>query len=364
MKPRVAVVLSGYGTVSRGAESMLDELLPRLADRFEIDVYSRSGRGPGGVRRPAIPRSALEPLYLATGWGRKVLDTLYLDPIHVEWISHLLFSLPRLVRGRYEVIWHETGFWGGLLMGVVRRLTGAKLLDYAHSSHPGWEIPFARRRPDLYVTADRDLAERARHEIPGLDVRVVPQGVDCEVFRPGIDPRTLDLTPPIALFVGALSPEKRPDLSVEATAEAGLSLVIAGDGPLATAVDTQAAASLGSHRYQRLEIDRHELPALYAAADAVLLSSPLESGALAVLEAMACNRPVVTAADRVRREMVGDAGVLVEEQTPTAYAAGLNRALATPWGDRPRQRALRHSVEVQAKRFGDLIQELAGESTS
>ena len=76
MKPKVAVVLSGYGVVQRGAESMLEELRARLEDRFELHVYSRSGRGPGGVAKPAMPRSATERLYLATRFGRKLLDRI------------------------------------------------------------------------------------------------------------------------------------------------------------------------------------------------------------------------------------------------------------------------------------------------
>lgn len=361
MKPRVAVILSGYGVIRRGAEAMLEEILGRLEDRFEFHVYSRSGRGPGGVARPAIPRSALERFYLATPMGRKLLDTLYLDPIHVEWTSHLLSCLPALLRGRYSVIWHETGFWGGFLLAAVRRLTGSRLLDYAHSSHPGWEIPFARRRPDLYVTANPDLAERVREEVPGLRVEVVAPGVDGELFRPGINPWPVDVERPVALFVGALSPEKRPDLAVEAAALSGMSMVVAGSGPLQSDIDSLAKTTLGPDRYRRVPIERHDLPRLYATADAVILASPLESGALVVLEAMACNRPVVTAADRVRRQLVGDAAVLVEEQTAGAYAAGLKTALETDWSDRPRQRALTRTVEKQAERFGDLLEGLARE---
>lgn len=364
MKPRVAVILSGYGEVARGAEAMLGELLPRLQDRFDFHVYSRSGRGPGGVAKPSIPRTALERLYLSTRLGRKILDTLYLDPIHVEWTSHLLFCLPSLLRGHYQVIWHETGFWGGFLLGAVRRLTGAKLVDYAHSSHPGWEIPFARRRPDLYVTANPDLAETVRSAVPGLRVEVVSQGVDCELFRPDSAPWNVEVARPVALFVGALSPEKRPDLAIQAAALSGMSIIVAGSGPLQEESDALAATTLGVERYRRLTFERQDLPRLYAAADVVILSSPLESGALAVLEAMACNRPVVTAADRIRRELVGEAGVLVEEQTSMAYARALKTALKTDWGDKPRQRALVYSVDRQVERFADLIGELSGDNSA
>ena len=364
MKPRIAVVLSGYGVVARGAESMVGEILPRLEDRFEFHVYSRSGKGPGGIARPAIPRTVTAPPYLATKVGRKIFDTLYLDPIHVEWGSHLLASLPSLIRGRYQIIWHETGLWGGFLLGALRRFTGVKLVDYAHSSHPGWELPFARRRPDLFITADPELADQVRREVPELRIELVPQGVDCDRFRPGLEPLNLDVARPAALFVGALSPEKRPDLAVEAAAMNGWSLVVAGDGPLAGQIDRLASETLGVDRYRRLDIQADDMPRLYNAADVVVLSSPLESGALAVLESMACGTPVVTADDRIRRELVGDAGVLIGEQTPAAYAAGLPRALETDWGDRPRRRALSFTIDRQAQRFGELLASLTEEDES
>jgi len=360
MKPKVAIVLSGYGVVHRGAESMIGELLPRLAERFDIHVYSRSGEGPGGVARPAIPRQVLERLYLSTTAGRKLLDTLFLDPIHMEWASHLLSSLPSLIRGGYEVIWHETGLWGGYILGGLRKATGVKLLDYGHSSHLGWELPFARRRPDIWVTANPELAEQVRSQVDGLRVEVVPQGVDCERFRPDVEPWELDLEGPVALVVGSLTPDKRPDLALEAIARSGAAAVFAGDGPLLSQIHRLGAELLGPRRFFSIQIERPELPRLYAAADLVVLTSPLESGALAVLEAMSCGKPVVTAADTVRRQLVGDAGVLVQEQSAEAYASAISKALGTDWGERPRTRALAYSIDKQAQRLGDLLDDLAG----
>lgn len=359
MKPRVAVVLSGYGIVQRGAEAMLEELLPRLSARFDFHVFSRSGKGPGGIARPALPRAAVERLYLASRPGRKLLDTLFLDPLHLEWLSHLLCSLPALVRGRYDVIWHETGLWGGMLLAALRRISDVRLLDIAHSSHPGWELPFARRRPDVFVTASGELAAAARVAAPGLHVEVVPPGVDCELFRPDGTRLPLELPPPIALTVGALSPEKRPELALAAAARAGASAVFAGRGPLSRRLDRMAADELPPDRYRRLELARSELPALYRAADIVTLASPLESGALVLLEAMACGRPVVTSADAVRRELIGDAGLLVEESDPSVFARAITTALDRDWGARPRQRAMLFTVERQAGRMGDILARLA-----
>lgn len=359
MKPKVAIVLSGYGVVGRGAEAMLEQLLPRLEDRFDLHVYSRSGRGPGGRAGRAIPREATEPLYLATSLGRKVLDTVFLDPLHVEWTSHLLGCLPALARGGYSVIWHETGLWGGFLLAGLRRWRRVKLLDIAHSSHPGWEIPFARRRPDALVTADASLAEKVRAAVAGVRVEVIPQAVDCDLYRPEVPPMELSLPHPRALVVGALSPEKAPEIAIRAIAASRASAVLAGTGPLATEIDRLAAQRLGTDRYRRFTLHRHQMPSLYTAADVIVLTSPLESGALALLEGMAAGKPVVSVDDAVRRELVGEAGLLVAGDDATAFARAIDRALEITWGDKPRQRALRYSLERQAQRFGDLLAELA-----
>jgi glycosyltransferase involved in cell wall biosynthesis len=357
-KPKVAVVLSGYGEVQRGAEALLSQWLPRLEDRFDLHVYSRSGQGPGGIARPGIDRSSVDELYLSTRVGRKVLDTLYLEPIHLEWTSHLLASLPSLIQGRYDVIWHETGLWGGFLLSWLRRLTGVRLLDVAHSNQLGWEVPFARRRPDIFVAQSRIFAEQIRSEVPGLRVEVVRQGVDCDFFCPDAAPYPIDLEPPVALVVGALSPEKSPHLAIEAVARTRASLILAGDGPLASSLDSLASARLGQERFRRLSVDRTEMPSLYATADLLLAPSPREAGPLAALEAMACNKPVVATADSARRELIGEGGLLVEEPDAESFAETIDRTLSLEWKDRPRRQALTHSLEDSAGKLGDLLTEL------
>jgi glycosyltransferase involved in cell wall biosynthesis len=358
----VAVVLSGYGVVRRGAEAMLEDLLPRLAPRFEVSVFSRSGAGPGGVRRAAIPRGLWEPVYLAARPLRKLLDTLYLDPLHVEWTSHLLLSLPALLRGRYDVVWHETGLWGGMLLGLLRRPGGYRLLDVAHSHALGWEVPFARRRPDLFVAQTETLAAEIRRRVAGLRVEVVAQGIDLAHFRPGADKWPLGLPAPVVLGVGALSPEKRPELLVEAVAESRCSLALVGEGPLAERVDRLGAERLGADRYRRLTVDRNEMPRLYAAADLVALASPREATGRSLVEAMACNKPVVSVDDAVRREVVGEAGFLVASDAAAGdWAAAFERAAGEEWADRPLRQSAPRTLERAVERFGDLLASLAQE---
>jgi glycosyltransferase involved in cell wall biosynthesis len=304
----------------------------------------------------------VDSIYLASRLGKKVLDTLYLDPIHVEWTTHLLSSLPDLYRGDYDVIWHETGRWGGVILADLRRRKGVRLLDVAHSSYPGWEIPFAKTRPDVFVTADKELAELVHQEVPGLRVETISQAIDTDQFNPDVSPRIFDLPKPIALISGALSPEKSPDLALKAALEANVSVVVAGSGPLTEQVDHLALERLGHERYVRIEVERSEMPGVYTAADVLVLASPLESGALAVLEAMACGVPVVTSADAVRRELVGEAGILVDGRKVDDFAQAISRALDTDWGRRPRTQALLFSLDRTAERFREILTELAKES--
>ncbi|MEJ2085858.1 MAG: glycosyltransferase, partial [Acidobacteriota bacterium] len=245
------------------------------------------------------------------------------------------------------------------ILAWLRRSTGVRLLDVALSSYHGSELTFAGCRPDAYVTADRSLADLVRQQFPQLRVEIVPQSVDTDLFHPDGEALTLDLPRPIALIPGALAPEKSPELALRAVASSGVSALVAGSGPLASGIDTMATEILAPGRYFRVEVDRTEMPKIYRAADVVVLASPLESGALAVLEAMACGVPVVTTDDTVRRELVGDAGELVGGRDIGDFSAAIVRSLDRDWASQPRRRALEFSVTQAAERFGEILMSLA-----
>lgn len=135
----------------------------------------------------------------------------------------------------------------------------------------------------------------------------VPLGVDLATFRPGppVVAGPLRLT-----HFGRLSREKSPHLAVRTAVElhrrgVPLHLDVYGDGPhLAELVDLAAGAPVTFHGF----IDgRRDLARHIAAADISLSVCPSETFGLAVLEALACGTPVVTADRGGARELV-DAG--------------------------------------------------------
>ncbi len=407
---RVGFVMPGVGIERRGAEAFVVELCERLAalPGWEVRLFSR-GPAPATVphsRIRALPRDQrwVVAAYRATRLGKKALDTLFLDPLSLEWYSAALAALPHLWRGGFDVVVMEGGLVGAWLCRLLRRVRGVPFVDIAHGLDPKWEGAFARQRPDRVVTFTAAAAAMLRQRAPGAHVVVIPHGVDLALFRPpahrppmdgpahdaaaappapaGAPPAELDALPhPRVLAVGAVDAHKRMHLAVEAVARlagggssgggsggggkagggsaGGGSLVVLGDGPEAAALDRLAGERLGAGRYLRRVVPRGEMPAWYGAADCFTLPSRTESFGLVYLEALACGLPVVAPDDAVRHEVIGAAGVFCDVADPDAYAQALGSALARDWGELPRQRAASFPIEAMVQAYAQLLTSLA-----
>jgi len=74
-------------------------------------------------------------------------------------------------------------------------------------------------------------------------------------------------------------------------------------------------------------VNEEDLPYLYNLASALILVSLYEGFGLSPLQAMACGTPVVTSNTSSMPEVVGDAGILVDPQSPENIAAGIITAV-------------------------------------
>lgn len=364
---KVAFVMPGVGVVSRGAEAFVVEICASLARLgFEVTLFSR-GPAPVRYRRvSALPRDTpwVNKVYGATRFGRKVFDTLFLDPLSLEWYTAALSSFPALWKGGYDAVVMEGGLVGAWLCRLLRRVKGVPFVDIAHGLDPKWEGAFARQLPDRVVVFTHDAARMIRQRAPRATVTVIPHGVDLERFRPDVPPVPLDLPRPVVLTAGAVDAHKRMALVVEAVARLGSgSLVVLGEGPEGEAVDRLAAARLGPGRYLRRTVPRDAMPRWYAAADCFTLASRTESFGLTYLEAMACGIPCVGPDDAVRREVIGpddagNVGRLCDVTDPDAYAAALSQVLASGDRDAPRRRAEQFPLEATVRAYAGLLREL------
>lgn len=175
----------------------------------------------------------------------------------------------------------------------------------------------------------------------GVRPRVVPLGVDLDLFHPAAVPRRrVEL-----VCVSRLSREKRPQVAIGVLArlrEDGLdaALTILGDGPQRASLERAA-------RGLPVRFAGHVPPEVVAVhlagADVAVCPCPIESFGLAALEAMACGTPVAVPAGGALRELVegGPAGCgAVDDDLATAVLACLDhgdrvaarrRAEQFPW---------------------------------
>src|SRR3989344_401760 len=86
---------------------------------------------------------------------------------------------------------------------------------------------------------------------------------------------------------------------------------------------------------------------------------PWESFGIAMLEAMACNLPVVATDDPIRREIVGDAGLFIDPADTDKFSEALWRAIKHDWQFVPRARAEAFSWDVIADKYHQLLLSLS-----
>jgi glycosyltransferase involved in cell wall biosynthesis len=168
-------------------------------------------------------------------------------------------------------------------------------------------------------------------------------GVDLDLFRP-VANAELGLPRPVFLHVGRLSYEK----NLEAFLKLDLpgSKVVYGSGPLAERLQREYP-----NVHWRGVVPRHELPAIYSAADVFVFPGRSETFGLVMLEALACGTPIAAypvpgPLDVLEPKHDGhDGGVLHDDLRHAALSAvGISRTHA-------RDRALQMGWERVCEEF-------------
>jgi teichuronic acid biosynthesis glycosyltransferase TuaC len=172
--------------------------------------------------------------------------------------------------------------------------------------------------------------------MPSEKIYVLRNGIDGVKFAPidRVETRArLGVMPheKLVAVVGNLVIEKGADLAMATIAAMpNTHAVFAGEGPLKNTLMARAGA-LGCIKHMHFvgSIEQDQLPALYSAADALLLASRREGWPNVVLEAMACGTPVVAADVGAVREMIMRDGVgrVVERRTQTDMMLALQDVL-------------------------------------
>jgi glycosyltransferase involved in cell wall biosynthesis len=146
---------------------------------------------------------------------------------------------------------------------------------------------------------------------------------------------------PVIVFCAKLQPWKRPMDLLQSFVEANLNdplLVIAGDGPLRPALESEVAKRGLQERVRFLGfVNQSQLPALYTSADVMVLPSSHEAFAVVVNEAMCCGCPVIVS-DQVGAALDLVAPVRPDFVFPAGDTHSLAQVLRTAFADREQLR--------------------------
>ncbi|MQA86338.1 MAG: glycosyltransferase [Streptosporangiales bacterium] len=332
----------GAGYLAAGHEPVL--VVPGPEAREEDTEQGRVITVPG----PIVP---------GTGGYRVITATLSLSRL-----------LEALEPDRLEVSDRTTLRW----TGAWARARGIRSVMVSHESLAGLLRLFGPRRLSMQRSMQRLSDRLNRATAHSFDVVVcttewaaaefrrlgapnllrVPLGVDLAWFNPSrYDVRLRTALAPLgkALLVhcSRLSAEKRPDRPIATLAElrrrgVPAALAVVGDGPRRPSLEAQAAGL--PVRFFGHVADRGLLARLIATADVAIAPGPVETFGLAALEALAGGTPVVVSRESALPEVVGPAGIAVDD-SEAAYADAVEQLLARPKPQRTRL------ARRQAERF-------------
>jgi len=206
--------------------------------------------------------------------------------------------------------------------------------------------------PDTFVALTGNQVAWAKKINPFVKTTIIPNGVDLAKFSPPIS-RKRSLT---ILNVAALEPGKRQELLIRAAAKIkNCSLILVGKGSKHDYLNSLGQQFLPS-RFKILDYPHDHMPAIYQKATIFSYPTvPWESFGIVLLEAMAAGLPVVATNDPIRREIIGDAGILVDPQDTEQYSQALQKALSSNWGDKPRRQAEKFSWDSVAQKYDRLV---------
>jgi alpha-1,3-rhamnosyl/mannosyltransferase len=308
----------GIGNYIRGS---LAGLVEAAAGEHEVVAFA-----PTSVRGPGRIRAALEGIDVEV----RTWPVPFSHAVRTAWSAFGRPATERLLGG-FDVLHFSDWMYPPQRAGV----RATTIHDLVPLHHPEWttsrtQAMHGRKYENAAATCDAVFVNSA---YTGADVartlgvpeeRIhVAHPAPKDVYRPG--GLAADLGAPYLLTVATLEPRKNLQVLVEAQRLLGSELELAVVG----AEGWGEQPILDGPRIRRLGfVSDAELARLYRGAAVVAYPSRFEGFGIPVIEAMACGVPVVVSAHASLDEASGDAAVRADPEDASAFAAGIERALA------------------------------------
>jgi glycosyltransferase involved in cell wall biosynthesis len=226
-------------------------------------------------------------------------------------------------------------------------------------------------KTNYYVAPSKFTAEQfiKLFKISKEKIKIIPEGVDLEKFNRNVD--ASDVNEKLGserkiLFVGNLHPSKGVHFLIKSFALVkskinDVKLVIVGDGPLKHClINLTKRLNLEKDVIFAGFVSEKDLPKYYASCDMFASASVLEGFGLIFLEAMALGKPIVAFNLASIPEVVGNAGILVNEINHEKFADAIiellrNKELYKEKSEIALSRAKLFSWEKIAEQFIKII---------
>jgi glycosyltransferase involved in cell wall biosynthesis len=324
-RPKVAYLMTDSGT--GGAQTHLAQLHAALAARVDATVLA-GGRGdnPGGMFATMAANGA-------TTIPLTQMDNA-LSPLRAV---RLLATVLRLLRDVRPDLLHVHSAKAGAVGRVAGALLRIPVVYTVHGFAFKAEAPPLQRRvarlmewllapltTRMICVAEEERALANSLPIAPRRVHMIHNGIPDTPLRAGPQAPMRQI-----VMVARFAPPKRPDLLIEAAAEArlpdGCRIVIAGNGPQWQAAQQQAARAMPG----RIDLpgDVNPIAPLLAESQIFVLLSDHEGLPISVLEAMRAGLPIVASDLPGIREQLdgGQCGILVDHRDRNAVRQTLEK---------------------------------------
>ncbi len=374
---KIAAMHPDCGYIPRGGNRTITEIKKYLERKgHDIDVY-----GPGTknntIQVPTLRRDS---------FGMRMI-TKILKITRLRWI---LFYIPfpidefgmfsasfylklLLQRKKYDLIWVNSERMGCFYGRFYRFLTKTPLVTTGHSGGSAERFEL-REKPNGCSIIDigtMKLIENHRDEFSkDIIIRFVPSGVPLDIFKPTGDKfsdkdlismahKKIDgIERPIVLGTPALVKRKGIDKLIKAVAKMKHgTLILSGSGEEKNELIELGEKLLGKKFLYIGRLNDQELAKFYRTGDVLSMMSDVnsESFGAVLLEAMACGKPVVARNDETRRWLIGNGGILIDDDDPESYAKALEKALKKKWENAPVKQASKFSWKKSAEGYEKLF---------
>jgi glycosyltransferase involved in cell wall biosynthesis len=213
-----------------------------------------------------------------------------------------------------------------------------------------------RKRANIIIT-DSEFSKREIVELYGIKpekIKVIYLGYDRNKFKKiEVENRSIllkyKIDKPYILYLGRIEKKKNVANMIHAFAlskdkHSDLKLVLAGgsgfdfDAIRQIIIDLKLEQEIIIPGY----IDEVDLPQVIASAEVFLFPTFYEGFGLPIIQAMACQTPVVTSDLNPHKEVAGDAALLADPKAPQAIADKINSVLED---DNLRQELIQKGIE-------------------